>query len=46
MVVSNDDASVMEKDMIRSYRKRTVHYKAPKALHSYLQDLKVLKVSS
>jgi hypothetical protein len=42
----NNDARVMEEDIIRFYRKCTAHFIAPKALHSYLHHLKVLKVSS
>jgi hypothetical protein len=46
VVVSNNDARVMEEDIIRFYRKRTTHSKVLKALHSYLHDLKVLKIRS
>jgi hypothetical protein len=46
VVGSNNDARVMEEDIIRFCRKRTAHFKAPKALHSYLHYLKVLKASS
>jgi hypothetical protein len=46
VVVSNNDARVMEEDIIRFCRKLTAHFIAPKALPSDLHYLKDLKVSS
>jgi hypothetical protein len=46
VVVSNNDARVMEEEIIRSYRKRMAHFKAVKAMHFYLHSPKILKIRS
>jgi hypothetical protein len=46
VVFSNNEARVMDEDNIRFYRKHTAHVKVLKTLDSYLNYLKVPKVSS